>query len=288
MKRLIISALITCATASTAHALTTELPSVHGLVTKPGEPITSLWTGSYTGLNIGYGWSNPSVVYGAEYALPPVRRTGATGARWVLQSPLAMGFFGGAQLGYIHQILGTGIVIGAETDFQGSGMSGTSSGIGSRNYNGSYFPLITNRQSIDWFGTVRGRIGYAVVPSLLVFGTGGFAYGGGTSETNILYSDFKEIGGNSTSFGSTGWTVGGGVEWVLWNNWSMKTEYLYVNLGNAPNLQASQVCFCKGPFTPTIDAFIFNQSGGSNQFHTLRAGLNYHFNWANISFTGSY
>lgn len=261
-----------------------DLPSKKAVVVMP--PAPTLWTGAYAGLNVGYEWSNPSIVYGAEYALPPLRRTGATGAGWVLQSPVASGFFGGAQLGYNHQIHGTGAVVGAEVDFQGAGMRGTSSGVGSKNITGAYFPLVKTSQSINWFGTVRGRIGYTILPSLLAYGTGGFAYGGGSNNFGVAYSDFYDFGGASSSFTRTGWTAGGGLEWAMWNNISIKAEYLYVDLGQTAALGAQQICFCSGPTTPHLDYFAANQSGGSNRFHSLRAGVNYHFNWASLPVIG--
>lgn len=247
---------------------------------------TSPWTGPYAGLNVSYGWSNPSTVYGSEYALPPLRRVGPTGASWSLQSPLMNGFLGGAQLGYNYQVIGSGAVVGAEVDFQGSGMSGTTSGIGSKNITGRYFPFASTSQSVDWFGTIRGRMGYTILPALLAYATGGFAYGGGRNSYSVMYSDLKEFGGSSASYARTGWTAGGGIEWLMWNNWSMKAEYLYVDLGQTPSLSGEQYCLCSGPSIPKLDYFMSSQSGGSNRFHTLRAGVNYHFSWSNVPLIG--
>ena len=70
--------------------------------------------------------------------------------------------------------------------------------------------------NLSWFGTVRGRLGYLITPTLLIYGTGGFAYG-----------QVDAWGFSSTH---TGWTAGGGVEWMFAPHWSAKVEYLYVNL----------------------------------------------------------
>ncbi|KAB2853823.1 MAG: porin family protein, partial [Bauldia sp.] len=154
------------------------------------------------------------------------------------------GVVGGGQIGYNYQISPL-FVVGLETDFQGTSL---------RSNNGF------GNASLPWFGTVRGRAGFALLESkLFVYGTGGFAYG----ELN-------------TPFGSdtrTGWTAGGGVEWAFLPNWSAKVEYLYVDLGRGPGFWSNQ-------FNPVgaLTAFSSNQVGASNRFHTVKVGLNYHFN----------
>ncbi|MGB8898002.1 MAG: outer membrane beta-barrel protein [Methylocella sp.] len=69
---------------------------------------------------------------------------------------------------------------------------------------------------IDYFGTLRGRYGYLFTPTLLVYGTGGFAYGG--------------TGTSSLTTTPLGWAAGGGLEWMFFPNWSLKVEYLYYEL----------------------------------------------------------
>ena len=81
---------------------------------------------------------------------------------------------------------------------------------------------------IEWFSTLRGRIGYAAGPALL-YVTGGWAF------ADVSTSVTQTTGGGSVSMSSddikTGYTLGGGVEWAFAPNWSLKTEYLYVDLG---------------------------------------------------------
>src|SRR4030095_10939407 len=98
-----------------------------------------------------------------------------------------------------------------------------------------------------WFGTVRGRLGFLATERLLVFGTAGFAYGHGEVSGTVS----NDLGGHlifsgpdsidckansvclsgSSSYNSTGWTAGGGFEWALLNNFTVKVEYLHVPLG---------------------------------------------------------
>ncbi|CAL8968493.1 hypothetical protein RHODGE_RHODGE_04582 [Rhodoplanes serenus] len=114
------------------------------------------------------------------------------------------GFVGGIQGGYNYQI--GQFVIGGETDFQFSGAEDT------------FAPY---KFSNPWFGTLRGRVGFAI-NNILLYGTGGFAYGRGEVEW---------FGWSQTKT-HTGWTAGGGIEVAFTPNWSARAEYLYVDLDN--------------------------------------------------------
>jgi outer membrane immunogenic protein len=138
------------------------------------------WNGVYVGVNLGYQWGKVTN-WGAE----------------------PDGLMGGGQVGYNWQVH-PNWVLGIEADFQGSGASDT---------------FAAYKFSNPWFGTVRGRAGYAM-NNVLVYATGGFAYGGGR----------VEFAGLSESQTHVGWTVGGGVEVGLTPNWTAKAEYLYVRL----------------------------------------------------------
>ena len=98
---------------------------------------------------------------------------------------------------------------------------------------------------------MRGRVGYLVTPTLLLYGTGGFAYG-----------QRERFQRSNTS---TGWTAGGGVEWLFAPHWSAKAEYLYVDLSSS----GSTAPIPAGTSARTIHP----------QINVVRAGVNYHFNW---------
>ncbi len=98
----------------------------------------------------------------------------------------------------------------------------------------------TGSQKIDWFGTLRGRVGWLPVNPLLVYATGGAAYG--RVETDVSFASHippppgmisDVTGTTAVSEGDTraGWTIGGGLEWMFAPNWSLKGEYLYYDLG---------------------------------------------------------
>lgn len=139
------------------------------------------WNGAYVGVNLGYQWGKNT--------------------NWPTNPS---GIMGGGQLGYNWQ--SGSFVLGVEADLQASGADDTF---------GAY------KFANPWFGTLRGRAGYAM-NNVLIYLTGGFAYGGGR----------VNFGGLSETQTHPGWTVGGGVEVGLTPNWSAKAEYLYVELSD--------------------------------------------------------
>jgi outer membrane immunogenic protein len=139
---------------------------------------------------------------------------------------------------------------------------------------------------VQWFGTVRARIGYLATNSLLIYGTGGFAYGkiaesaryynpgpfgafiGGVGSCvagSLCYS------GASTAI-STGWTAGGGLELALTSHWLVKAEYLYVSLGSNSLTEAN----LPSTFVPAPTASITARFNDVT-FQLVRGGLNYRF-----------
>ncbi|MBT3070189.1 porin family protein [Rhodomicrobium sp. Az07] len=188
------------------------------------------WAGFYLGINGGYGWGADD----DSINLP----SGATGTRGDVE-----GGFGGGQIGYNFQ--SGNFVYGLETDIQAGRITGKSSGLDG---NDAY----TSRDTTDWFGTLRARLGYAFGNTLL-FGTGGFAYGGVNQKLN--YADVL-FDNNDTR---TGWTAGGGIEYKVSQNWSLKGEYQYVDFGKEDLFSAAGTSI-EGPET---------------SFHAAKIGLNY-------------
>ena len=79
-----------------------------------------------------------------------------------------------------------------------------------------------------WYATIRGRVGYLADPRLLVYVTGGVAFG----DTSYSVNDYSGGGQGSLTQTHTGWVVGGGAEWMLARNWTVKGEYLHIDLGS--------------------------------------------------------
>ncbi|MGI8527061.1 MAG: outer membrane protein [Pseudolabrys sp.] len=155
-------------------------------------------------------------------------------------NPKPKGFLAGGTLGYNYQ---TGIwVWGLEGDFDYSGMKSTvDCGLG------------TCETRNNWLATARGRLGYAGWTNFMPYITGGGAYGGLKATNSAL---------GSASDSKFGYALGAGIEYMLYSNWSLKGEYLYVNLGK---FDCGVSCGGVSPDNVTFKANI------------LRAGLNYRF-----------
>jgi len=232
----------------------------------PPPPVFT-WTGFYIGGNVGYGWGRDTtgIIPGPTPAIfvNLLPQTLATDPR---------GWLGGAQAGYNWQ---TGsFVFGVEGDIQGAHISGTVIESPIIQNNGTPFPgagnNITITQKLDWFATARARLGVAVVPQLLLYVTGGGAWGRVADTANV---DFRPVGTEqypaSASSTRGGWAAGVGGEWSLASNWSVKAEYLHVSLGGT-NTVVAQPFIPLPPFTVTYN---FNRMA----VDIARVGLNYRF-----------
>jgi outer membrane immunogenic protein len=252
-------------------AFAADLPSTKAPPYLPPPP-PPMWTGFYVGLNAGGTWSDSNSVDTASFATIP--GTAALFANLASASvPVGQsgGFIGGGQIGYNWQF-SNNFVAGIEADIQGVAHSGNSGSAAT-----AFFPVVTTLSStktLDYLGTVRGRLGYLVTPTLLAYGTGGLAYGGVSSNTSIqqfgLTNGFVGLGAGNFSDTRVGWTAGGGVEWMFWPNWSAKAEYLYYDLGSVTYAGSLNV----GPIGYAIPLSTARFNG-----HIVRAGVNYHFNW---------
>ena len=208
MSRIIFGAIAAAATCAAASA---QAADIYGQrpYSQPytvNQPLSNSWMGPYIGGNLGYGWGS------------------VTNAP---QNP--SGVLGGLQAGYNYQ--SGQLVVGIEGDLQLSAAEDT---------------FAAWKFSNPWFGTLRGRLGYAF-NNILLYGTGGLAFGTLKVET----------GGFSESQTSAGWTVGVGAEYAINQNWSAKVEYLYVDLSEKN--------------------FLMTGLSNGYQFNTVRIGVNYRF-----------
>ena len=197
------------------------------------EPSAFNWTGVYAGIHGGFGGDRFDYPF-----LVPIG-PGFTGQFDLTSS----GFFAGGQVGGNWQI--GRWVLGAEADIAWSDIKGELGldvdGIPGDSQAGS---------KVNYFGTIRGRIGFLPTDRLMIYGTGGAAYG----ETES-YLEIGPIGEISTSETSWGWSAGGGFEYAVTDNITFKTEYLYIDLGSQDLL---------GPFLES-----------ETHFHSIKAGVNY-------------
>lgn len=214
------------------------------------------WSGLYVGANVGYGFGGVDFDALHRTSIP----TSDLGRLADLDNDSV---FGGVQAGYNWQR--DRIVFGIETDFQLSDSRDRVFG----SYSGDPAFIGGTRSSLDWFGTVRGRLGF-VAGRALIYATGGLAY----ADVDVSQFAVDSATGNSVSFRHNdtelGYTVGGGLEYALTPNWSMKLEYQYVDLGQQ-TLQA------QGLTAAGLASGETYETKYDLDFHTVRAGLNYRF-----------
>lgn len=215
------------------------------------------WTGFYAGLNTGVAKNDSGYTTGdpSEFL-----------ASASLNNPA---FTVGGQFGYNYQV--GNFVYGLETDFNYNSTDNSSTG-------GIFVPGaprggpvgdgglgITVNQQIDYFGTLRARLGFTPADRFLLYVTGGLGYGYVSSNTNLLLGDTNYPG--SSSGMQVGWAVGAGGEYVLTNNWSVRLEYLNIDLGSTSYAYAGGLAAPASTLTTTIDT----------AQNVLRVGLNYKF-----------
>jgi outer membrane immunogenic protein len=189
------------------------------------------WTGLYAGLNLGYGLA------------------GVSDSAPVAVTSMMYGYVAGAQIGYNYQI--DSIVLGVEADIQASGMS--------QSYSRT-IPIVGNIEvghKIPYFGTLRGRLGFAFdCGCVMAYATAGIAYG--------AYEPYATALGVTVSktYTNVALAVGAGVEWKVAQQWSAKLEGLYLDTGNV----GSNITL---PVLGTIEA--------RARASIMRLGVNYHF-----------
>lgn len=284
MKKLIAAAaLIVFASITSAGAADLPLP----VKAPPPPPRIWSWTGFYAGGNGGYSWGDwDSTNVGGTSTFP-----GTSTALGSTASPDVKGWFGGLQAGYNYQ-LSPQWVIGVEGDFDWSGESASDLASASTSAPSSIVTGIcdahpictttitsatTNDWKLPWFATLRARGGFVADQTWLLYGTGGVAFAGtkfstgATTTTTIVNGIGQTFPGfpvtTSSALSDTsdrvGFAVGGGVEKMLSQNWSVKAEYLFLDFGTHTFLAGTG-------FDTNVKLFD----------NIVRAGVNYKF-WPN-------
>jgi outer membrane immunogenic protein len=200
MKKNVLAVLLSTVAIPVAHAADMSAPAYKAPLVAPAP--APLWTGFYVGGNVGYGWGHASLA-DVDGSMNP------------------KGINGGFQLGYNWQV--NSVVYGLEGDFQGADHRDTLS---------NSDPTIPASASLevksDWFATIRGRIGYAFGP-FMPYVTGGVAF----TQTKVTLD--ASVPGASLNVSSdkttAGYAIGGGVEYAIGRNWSVKAEYLHLGFG---------------------------------------------------------
>lgn len=272
MKISALKVLVTATFASIAasSALAADLP----VKARPMAVAVYDWTGFYIGGNAGYSWGRSRTdTFFYNNTTNVLLGTGS--AAFDMN-----GWVAGGQAGYNWQR--ERWVFGLEGDIQATDQRGSAlyvcSGLICNAGNtaipgpalaGSVSNLTLN-QKLEWFSTIRGRVGYTFVPTVLGYVTGGAAIGEVASNGSL--TGFSNLGVPVAAVFSdrdtrVGWTVGAGVEASLGGNWTAKVEYLYLDLG-----KYSTTAFLLTNFIPlrvNMDSRITD--------HIARVGINYRF-----------
>jgi outer membrane immunogenic protein len=236
-------------------------------------PPLSTWTGLYWGVNVGWiGSSQYNIANtGTDTDLSGLGTLLAVGA--IPGSILVShsGFIGGGQIGYNWQI-DPSWVWGIEADFQGTTVNGSAGSVSLGVVPAQTQVTTVYKYELDDLGTVRARLGWLSSPNLLWYGTGGLAYG----QTRLASSmqcpaalppcQNESTIATSSTHTSAGWTAGAGVEWKLSPVWSVKTEYLYAELGG----QNNTIVYTYGPFTSSLTSTVQREKD-----NIVRFGVNY-------------
>ncbi|MFZ0494770.1 MAG: outer membrane protein [Methylocella sp.] len=184
----------------------------------PPPPIFT-WTGIYIGGQIGYAWGTGTnqfngfdPFFGPEGALLNSSVGGTPN-----------GVIGGAHVGYQYQI--NQWVIGLEGSVDGTSLSNT--GVAT-------FPdgsTLTANSTADIQGSIRGKLGVAW-DRALIYATGGVAFGGFNTNLSLVAPDVPFFASINRSNTRVGWTVGGGIEYAITNNWWVQAEYRFTDFGS--------------------------------------------------------
>jgi outer membrane immunogenic protein len=270
MKKLVVIALASAALI--VPAMAADLSPAPRPVYKappPPAPIWS-WTGFYIGSNFGWIGSTDN----------NITNTGTDNGPGGLGTYLSFGgipgsvsashsnFIGGGQIGYNWQ-WGPSWVVGLEADFAGIASPSTTV-ISAFPGNAAFAPVQTGfARALDDLGTVRARVGYLTGPAWLWYATGGLAYGETKLQTAFACATCVPPANtvNLTDNMQVGWTVGAGVEWRFAPQWSVKAEYLYVDLGSISNTLG----YAYAPFNSSLTS-TYNERD-----NIVRAGINYKF-----------
>jgi outer membrane immunogenic protein len=280
-------------------ALAADMP----LKAPPPPPAVFSWTGFYGGVNAGYSWGNSSNDWNFFAANPGGGTSVCPPAGTALciagtDSNHMNGALGGIQIGYNWQ---TGrYVFGIETDFEATGQRGSQTFTGINDtilFSEAPAPMAaTYTEKLPWLGTFRGRVGITSDHTLF-YATGGLAYaevkntGSATiSGINIIVpppgiqgppctTGTCPLANWSNSTVRAGWTLGTGIEQAFASNWSLKVEYLFVDLGRV-NTTFATFAGCFSGLGPGGCANMVPGAGTISSRITdniVRVGINYKF-----------
>lgn len=244
-----------------APALAADLPSRQAAPAPFVAPPMFTWTGFYAGVNAGWA-QNQTDITNRGFS-----NTGGAGAYPSFSTGNRNSFVGGFQAGYNQQF--GNFVAGVEADInwlgnrRGSGVAGVT-GLGAN------VTAASASSRLDWLGTVRARAGVAF-DRVLIYGTAGLAFGAPDNRLTISNATIVTHTGVKDET-KVGWTIGGGLEYAILDNVTLRGEYLYYDLGRSNVTALPTAAGTAAGLGGTSNTARFNNDG-----HIARIGLNYRF-----------
>jgi len=222
---------------------------------------------------VGYGFGDSGVTqFSALSSLAGFAQT--IGAVPFAQNSDVAGFLGGGQIGYNYQF-GPMLVAGLENDLQYANIGGS---FDNTDINTGF--ATSSKRLLEWLGTVRGRLGWLIRDDFLLYGTGGFAYGGVTARSAgtlgvgfACYAPLNNCSAGESATTATGWTAGPGFEFAVAHNWTLKAEWLYVDLGKQTYTLSDY------GIAAAFGLPIILSANSDSRTQIIRTGLNYRFDW---------
>ena len=251
MRKYSLSLLAAAAVGLTASmASAADLPRKAPAYVPPPAPPPITWTGCYLGANIGWVGSRiHSNFNGGDNIFSNTFND---------NSSTQSGFAGGGQIGCDYQFYNSWVV-GIRNMFDGTDIHKT------RTFADPFFGTVagTVETKVNWFDALTGRLGYLVQPNLLFYGQGGAAW---TKATATAFTGLGVEVGSISGNSRTGWTAGGGVEWMFVPHWSLFVEYNYMGFGT----RSSSFLVCgAGGICPILSA--------KANIQDVLVGINYKF-----------
>ena len=290
MKRILLA--LSALAISTVAASAADMPARTYTKAPPAPPPPPcIWCGFYIGLNGGWVGStgNNNNFAATHFESDEVPASTPIFFGNGLNSQNTNGGFGGGQIGYNWVFPGgmggagyggvSGWFVGVEADIQGASVHRNSPTLFFSEVGEADTGTFNADSRLNWFGTLRGRLGWATGP-VLFYGTGGLAYGGVRNNLLVTFTD-ADSGLSAVSLNNNntntrwGWVAGVGIEWMFAPNWSLKGEYQYIDLGSVTQSASALV-------TDPADGVTEGNIATLRQnyrFNTVRVGVNYHFNW---------
>jgi len=272
MNRILLAG-IACACLATGAATAADLPVKAPPLVAPAPT----WTGFYMGVSVGGEWLHDT----ATLSLPPgppqlFLPFVAAGVIPTSYQVNASGVIASFQVGYNWQI-DQRWVVGLEADISGPRVGATQNITTNVTVPFVSSAALQYQTNVDYVGTVRGRFGALVTPTLLAYATGGLAYGRVSrsfTEAQVFPAPFPPI---TQTIGSTqsvdlGWAVGGGLEYAVTNHFTVRGEYLFIQLSGGTFTTTSINANCGAP-----NACSFTLTSNNPTIQIARFGLNYKF-----------